>query len=59
MSLFYLRCPTAYGRTEAALGLGARADADGVTAQVNVTLLDHTDRLARLEAAVGLPRVDG
>ena len=35
-----------------------RAEMQAGFAQVNAVLLDHTDRLARLETAVGLPRAD-
>ena len=35
---------------------GLRAEMQAGFAQVNAVLLDHTDRLARLETAVGLPR---
>ena len=36
-----------------------RAEMQAGFAQVNLVLLDHTDRLARLETAAGLPRADG
>lgn len=35
-----------------------RAEMQAGFAQVNLVLLDHTDRLARLETAAGLPRAD-
>ena len=35
-----------------------RAEMQAGFRQVNATLLDHTDRLARLEQAAGLPRID-
>ena len=37
---------------------GLRAEMQAGFRQINTTLLDHTDRLARLEAAVGLTRAD-
>ena len=36
---------------------GLRAEMQAGFRQVNATLLDHTDRLARLETAAGLPRL--
>ena len=38
---------------------GLRAEMQAGFREINTTLLDHTDRLARLEAAVGLTRADG
>ena len=38
---------------------GLRAEVREEFARVHMVLLDHTDRLARLETAVGLPRADG
>ena len=38
---------------------GLRAEMQAGFAQVHAVLLDHTDRLARLETAAGLPRADG
>ena len=38
---------------------GLRAEMQAGFREINATLLDHTDRLARLEAAVGLTRADG
>ena len=38
---------------------GLRAEMQAGFAQVLAVLLDHTDRLARLETAAGLPRADG
>lgn len=35
---------------------GLRAEMQAGFREINVILLDHTDRLARLEAAAGLPR---
>ncbi|WP_420445888.1 hypothetical protein [Candidatus Poriferisodalis sp.] len=35
-----------------------RAEMQAGFREINATLLDHTDRLARLEAAAGLPRAD-
>ena len=38
---------------------GLRAEMREEFARVHMVLLDHTDRLARLEAIVGVPRADG
>ena len=38
---------------------GLRAEMREEFARVHAVLLDHTDRLARLETAAGLPRADG
>ncbi|MXZ15897.1 MAG: hypothetical protein F4Y76_10385 [Acidimicrobiales bacterium] len=41
------------------LGTELRAEMQAGFSEINVVLLDHTDRLARLEAAAGLPRPSG
>ena len=47
-------------RTELRSEIGSvRAEMQAGFREINATLLDHTDRLARLEAAAGLPRADG
>lgn len=38
---------------------GLRAEMQAGFAEINAVLLDHTDRLARLETAAGLPRPGG
>ena len=38
------------------LEAGLRAEMQAGFREINLILLDHTDRLARLEAAAGLPR---
>ena len=42
-----------------ALGTELRAEMRAGFAEINAVLLDHTDRLARLETAAGLPRPGG
>ncbi len=45
-------------RTEMRSEIGAlRAEMQAGFREINATLLDHTDRLARLETAAGLPRI--
>ncbi|WP_419838110.1 hypothetical protein [Candidatus Poriferisodalis sp.] len=45
-------------RTEMRAEIGSlRAEMQAGFREINATLLDHTDRLARLEAAAGLPRI--
>ncbi|MDE0318476.1 MAG: hypothetical protein OXI97_01190 [Acidimicrobiaceae bacterium] len=41
------------------LEAGLRAEMRAGFAEINTVLLDHTDRLARLETAAGLPRAGG
>ncbi|MXV86791.1 MAG: hypothetical protein F4117_08225 [Acidimicrobiales bacterium] len=41
------------------LGTELRAEMQAGFREINLILLDHTDRLARLEAAAGLPRPSG
>ena len=55
-----MRAEIADLRTEMRAEIAAlRAEMQAEFAQVHAVLLDHTDRLARLETAVGLPRLDG
>ena len=47
---------TEIGSLRAEIG-GLRAEMQAGFREINATLLDHTDRLARLETAAGLPRI--